>query len=177
VAAVMAPAAGRGIGQRDVLVGVVVEHEVDRREQRGGFLVDVRLQPFDELQRDRLQHGELGGVEASGGRGEERRQQVRGGRPDRPVLVQQQVGEVALAAGGEPRKQLLLLEAEVAVDLAGHGPCHLLREQREPFVRRAADRNVQNAALEPAEQREALAVLLVELPRCRGPEVHRVPPE
>ena len=49
------------------MVDFVVEHEVDCREQCGGFLVDVCLQAFDELQRNRLQRGELGGVKASGG--------------------------------------------------------------------------------------------------------------
>jgi len=72
----------------------------------------VRDQPLGELQAERAQP-RIGRV------GLDERDEVAAGGTDGGVLLGEELADVRLAGGGEPRKELLLLEGEVAVELLG----------------------------------------------------------
>ena len=74
-------------------------------------------QPLDQLRRTAFQRRETGVVERSRGRCAREWKQFRGDGADRDVFLGQQVGKVAIARVGEPRKQHRLLEAEMTGDV------------------------------------------------------------
>src|SRR5512142_2224540 len=74
------------VGKGEVAVGVLVEHVVEQRQQRHGFLLDVRDLPLDQLERAATQRVPAGVVEPAGSGGLGQRTQLGGDRADGLVL-------------------------------------------------------------------------------------------
>ena len=86
-----------GVGERQFTVVRFVEQVVEQRQQRHGFLLDVRDLAFHQLERVAPQRAPAGLVDRAGGGLPRQRQQLGGDFADRRVLLGQQRGHAAVA--------------------------------------------------------------------------------
>src|ERR1700694_3355465 len=125
----------------------------------------MRAEPLDQLEARGLERVPARGVQLGRARAFDEPEKRAGDRADRLVLFEQQLRELALAALVQPRKELLLLEVEMARDLVFERGSEL-REQRAPDRIVGSGRlgaQARERLLETAEQAEHGDVLLIQL--------------
>jgi hypothetical protein len=151
-------------------VGVVVEQVVKHRQQRHGFLLDVRHLALDQFGGQALQvrraarvaRVPAGQLRAPAAAVRPRRRAAC--RARRPAWL----GQVAVARLGQAGEQLGLFEAEVVADLV----LKLAQQRCEASACSAAFVAGGQRVAHTVEQRDAAAVLVVEQPGDLAHEAH-----